>query len=229
MDAFDAVIEKQGNRLGSLIRAVLVTATLFLALGATQMSIRMPQPEETQPIEEFYFAPPPPPKLKEKPPEEQIAELDFSIPIEPTPFEISLDFLQVRVGLASESFKEIAFDLDQSIAEYKTDGLAALRVYEKDEVDQPPVVKRSGLPKLPRGLKVAVIKAVVQFRVTSEGRVEDVFVLDCSVPEAIPAITSEIESRRYKPARVGGEAVHSWVRHPYTVRLSQNTFNPFGN
>ncbi|MDQ8204773.1 energy transducer TonB [Pelagicoccus sp. SDUM812003] len=217
---------KRPSLIGNLV-GIGATFLLFVALGASRLDIELPELAEEQSLEEFTLPPPPPPKPPPPRAKTKPVEIDFSVPIDPTPFEMSLDFLQVSVGVENKAITEVTFDHERAFEDFRNKGLEELRVYERSEVDTPPKPIKRFEPKLPSHLKNAEYRAFVQYRITQDGSATNVIVLDCDLPEAIPAIRVAIRKWKFKPAMKDGQPVECWGRHPISIKKQDRPDNPF--
>ncbi|MDQ8203464.1 hypothetical protein [Pelagicoccus sp. SDUM812003] len=211
--------------LGALATAVAV----FLSIGVMQSNIRVERQPETEPISEFHLPPPPPPPQKEPPPEQNTVSISFDLPVVDGPSSIPLGFLDVDFGLKPQELTQTEFDIDDSIGNYKTDGLDTLKIYSQNEVTEKPkrtYHKNLDIPaRYLRGHRNKPITFMVLYTVTAEGRTANIHVLDCPIPEIVPFIERYIEGWYLEPAKKDGKPVNSWVQHKFT--FGANTRDPF--
>lgn len=94
--------------------------------------------------------------------------------------------------------------------------------YEVGEVEIPAAPLSKGGPDYPeRALRLALSGSVTaRFVVDAAGRVEsDVGILDTTGPEFTSAVKSFLRRARYRPARVGGQAVRQMVEQRFVFEL----------
>ncbi|MDQ8187165.1 energy transducer TonB [Pelagicoccus sp. SDUM812002] len=227
MDPFDQILADNTGRWKAYLFGALASVAIFISIILTrQFEIPVAKTIETQ-ISEFY-PPPPPPPPKATPPEiQEASEIDFTVPIDPTPFEFSLDYLKVQIGPESKSLESISFDLDQSIEQFRSSGLDRMQVYETKDVDEAPVPIRRFTPKLPAEFKSLSLKAIVQYRVTEAGTAENITILDTNIPEMNEFLISTIKRWGFKPAIKDGSPVQSWARHRISIENKARPDSPF--
>ncbi|MDQ8186335.1 energy transducer TonB [Pelagicoccus sp. SDUM812002] len=222
-------MKRSGSGPTPYLGAIVTVMIVFISMGAMHTNIDIGQRSPTEPISEFHLPPPPPPPAEEPPPEKSNISISFNLPATDGPASIPLGFLKAEFGLKPQELTKTEFDIDESITNYQTDGLDTLKIYSQDEVTDKP--KRTYHPKLDipyrflRGNKGKTITFIVLYTVTSQGRTENIHVLDCPVPAIIPFVESYIKGWRLKPATKDGKPVNSWVQHKFTYHPPDT--NPF--
>lgn len=218
---------RQTDKARSSIFSIASTLALFFAVAASQLNLEFTIPEKPDLIEDAYIAPPPPPPLQMPQPETDV-DFDISLDIDPTPFEVSLNFLQVKVGASKPISNEVSFDVDAVVADYKTDGLSTLRVYERHELDTPPIVTKMHTPNPKGELRYLTIEAIVQYRLTPLGQALNITILHINIPTAENLVKEAILKSKFKPAYKDGEPVNTWIRQPVKITgLKKKTYDPF--
>lgn len=205
----------------ALIGGAAVSALVFASMGFTQLRIDYTPPPEAAPIQEFYLPPPPPPPpVKKDEAEQERLAISLGIDPDPGPGDVPLGFLQVDFGLKPQQLTQGQFDSLQTVDTYKTDGLEDLSVYDYQDVAEKPRASYTpaSLNFDPRhiGRTNKPFSFVLICRITKQGRTENIHIIDCPYPEAIPTIRRWVENTRYEPAKKDGKPVDCLMRRRIT-------------
>ncbi|MBC2604571.1 hypothetical protein [Pelagicoccus albus] len=223
----ESLLTEKAFPASSYLAGVLTSAAIFALIAISQFR-EMPTPSEPETqLTDFYLPPPPPPKPATPPTEQRQVEIDFSVPIDPSPFELSLDYLNVRIGPQTEQFKKVAFDIDESIESFRQMGLSRMQVFDNADLDEPPIPLRRSTPSFPLGYDGVTLKALVQYRVTDQGITENIMILSCNIPEMNDRIVECIRQWTFKPAIKEEQPVHSWARHTISIQNKVKPDSPF--
>lgn len=224
MPNLEQSLRKSTANLLTLFGGTLLAAMVFASMGLMHFDIERPTIRETAPLNEFHLPPPPPPPKKDPPPKESNVSISFNIPAGSDPSDIPLGFLEVDFGLKPKQLAQARVNVDESLANYKTDGLDTLKIYSQSEVTEKPRRTYQGNLDIPakysRLYGRKPITFVVLYTVTAQGKTTNIHVLDCPYPEVVPYIQDYISSWRLKPATKDGKPVNSWVQHKFTYHPS---------
>lgn len=218
----------------SLVFGLLATAVIFYGLVCIQ---RVKTSKTDSGIEDLtsvslpFDLPPPAQRLNElkaapvgSPVQFEIASTASSVKIEVSPMPIlppqatlplARPGIVARFQLGAGVVKpEVAMDPD--------------RIYNKAEVDQPPVVVYRKVPDVAAAIfkRVAVPRVVLLFVVSSEGKVLDPHLLkSCGDTELDQLMVEMIADWEFRPAVKKGKIVRCWVQQ--TVRLTLGSASRF--
>lgn len=210
---------------GAMAGGVIVAALVFVSMGLTQLQIDYTPPPEPAPIQDYYLPPPPPPPAKKESVEQERLPISMGITPELGPGDVPLGFLQVDFGLKPQQLTQGQFDSLQTVDTYKTDGLEDLSVYDyKDVTEKPSISYKPSKPNFdPRHIERTTkpFTFVLICRITKQGRTENIHIIDCPYPKAIPEIRRWVEATRYEPAKKDGKPVDCMMRR-------RITYNPAG-
>lgn len=204
----------------------LAAAIVFVAMGLTQLDVEYTPPPEPAPISEFHLPPPPPPPKVEQPKQTPNIAIDFDLPVTSDATSIPLAFLEVDFGLNPKKLVKTDLSVDDTIANYETDGLEDLSVYEMEDVTEPP--KKIFQPPISiHSRKLGGSKKPFSFlaiyKIDTKGRVSNVHIIDCPHPAAIPELKEWLEDTRYRPAKKDGKRVNLMISVRITYRTTSRT------
>jgi hypothetical protein len=98
------------------------------------------------------------------------------------------------------------------VAETALCALAAeARVYESNQVDPKPVLQKAIRIRLPFSVRKRGGEITLRFRVTKEGKVDDITVVKFSDSDLIDPVYSAYEKATYLPGLKNGVPVDTWV------------------
>lgn len=184
-------------------------------MGVTQLNIEFTQPEQPQPLQDFYIPPPPPPPPAKTPPKKSPTPMSFSIPVSEGDGDFPIGFLDVEFGLTPQKLTEASFNTPDSISDYETDGLEDLTVYDYSEVTVKPSTRYHPTLKIPPKV-IGHTRKPVPFtyicRVNTKGRATDIHIIDTPYPEAIPYMLEFVKGIRFNVAKKDGKPVSCLVR-----------------
>ena len=201
--------------------SILFTLLISFLMASTQFGMNPVSPEKETKTEPIYYLPPPPPEeytqvrsvgAKDR------ATLDIGFPdekdvLEEEPIEhLPLDYLDVSFSLGVQPEINIDFDLRRKLRAVRPGVMDRMIVYEQDKIDENPV--RLFVPKLDffPELRKEGAELLVLYRVTKQGRTENILVLDSTNEEANKLAVRIISGTRFRPARKDGNPVNIWVQ-----------------
>ena len=208
--------EGKDNSNKSALIGIGITTLLFLAIPLTQLFIRYEK--STEMIDALDMAPPPPPPpLEDEPPppppeEEPPPELDTPSP----PITLEQINMSLEPGIGSSLSGDFAlptFDVDAK-------SLGGLDIFDISELDQPPVPRRQISPVFPPEAKRMSLsgRVVVEFIVTTEGRVIDAKVVSSSDSIFNNYALDAVRKWVFTPGEKGGKKVNTRVQIPIPFR-----------
>src|SRR5690606_26974645 len=158
---------------------------------------------------------PPPPQLMEMSPVPSSSPVRFALTI--TPVEAPRLKANARIEFTREAFKPQA----QALGDVEN------RVYNVRDVDRLPVPVFRKAPRVPPAMLRAASSPMVRltFVVATDGRVEDVRVVQAATPEMGELVAAAIAEWQFEPALKDGKKVRCVVLQP--VRLHPPSGNPF--
>ena len=200
--------EGKDNSSKSALIGIVITTLLFLAIPLTQLFIRYEKSTEMIDILDMAPTPPPPPPPEEEPP----PELDT----QPPPITLEQINMSLEPGIGSSLSGDFAlptFDVDAK-------SLGGLDIFDISELDQPPVPRRQISPVFPPEAKRMSLsgRVVVEFIVTTEGRVIDAKVVSSSDSIFNNYALDAVRKWVFTPGEKGGKKVNTRVQIPIPFR-----------
>ncbi len=218
----------QPSRPSPVWRAVSVASgfalacAVFLTLPFTQMFATTKKP--TPPLQTVTAftppePPPPPPRPEEEPPKDPAAAADKPRPqLEKPQKPLTLRQLEIALNpsMADAARGDFSFDFNMTAGPIVVD----FKVFELEEVDQPPVPLVRAKAEYPRSLRRSRMDghAVIRFVVDETGATRDARAIESSHPAFATAAIAAVNRSRFKPSTKGGEAVPVWVQAPYRFK-----------
>lgn len=181
----------------------------------------------TLPVE----APPPPPQPQDRPPVELAAmaspiQLEVAASASPVHIQVPDVPLPVDAQAMPEARPSVVarFDVARSATRPLPDSgeLEGRRVFERHEVDQPPIPIDRVKPKVTASLieSAEVPRTVMLLIVNLDGTVGEVRLLQTSRSEDLDRVMMEaVRQWRFSPAVRKGRKVRCWVQQAITVQL----------
>lgn len=203
-----------------------ISALILFALQMAQWTPKAEPPIEARELQAIALPPPPPPPpiAAHEPPPPQLMEMSPVPSRSPVRFALTIDPIEVprmqakaRIEFRREAFKPQARALDQ----------IENRVYNVRDVDRLPVPVFRKAPRVPPAMLRAASSPMVRltFVVATDGRVEDVRVVQAATPEMGELVAAAIAEWQFEPAIKDGKKVRCVVLQP--VRLHPPSGNPF--
>ena len=194
--------EGKDNSSKSALIGIVITTLLFLAIPLTQLFIRYEKSTEMIDILDMAPTPPPPPPPEEEPP----PELDTP----PPPITLEQINMSLEPGIGSSLSGDFAlptFDVDAK-------SLGGLDIFDISELDQPPEPRRQISPVFPPEAKRMSLsgRVVVEFIVTTEGRVIDAKVVSSSDSIFNNYALDAVRKWVFTPGEKGGKKVNTRVQ-----------------
>ena len=217
-------------RFGLSMSASIVVSFLIL-FGITQARQTDAVPDEP-PFEEIRSvvlpAPPPPPPtvVREVPLPTSLSNLEvassestIAISVSPSPIAPSAD----------PPVFEPVFDFSANTFKPSTGSYERRYVYQKSEVDQPPVPVYKKVPGVNLELmgRSRYAKVSLLYIVNTSGRVEGVKMWGTGGEEFDNAVMNGVQEWRFRPAVKDGEKVNCWVRQSVVVKAGSMGGSPF--
>ena len=173
-------------------------------------------------------SPPPPPKeenLEDIPTPPQLLNLD-SAETDTTTIQIAYSPTTIQSPMKPTAMPEFTFALDD-FKPSSRDLNARKSVYQKSEVDQPPVAIYKKKPKMDAAIleSVDIPRVAIMYIVNTDGSVSSVRLLHSASPEFDQVIMSAIKLWRFKPAVKDGQNVRCWATQGITIKAPGK--NPF--
>ncbi len=118
--------------------------------------------------------------------------------------------------MADAARGDFSFDFNMTAGPIVVD----FKVFELEEVDQPPVPLVRAKAEYPRSLRRSRMDghAVIRFVVDETGATRDARAIESSHPAFATAAIAAVNRSRFKPSTKGGEAVPVWVQAPYRFK-----------
>ena len=215
-----------GSRCLSALGGIAISGLILFSLQLAQWT-PTPQPAvEARELQAVVLPPPPPPptvEAREPPPPQMIdmtpvpsaSPVRFALTI--TPVEAPRLQARARIEFSRDAFKPQA----RSLAQVQN------RVYNVRDVDRLPVPVFRKAPRVPPAMLRAAASPVVRvtFVVGTDGRVEDVRVVQAATPEMGELVATAIAEWQFEPAIKDGKKVRCVVLQP--VRLHPPSGTPF--
>ena len=199
----------------SFLLALVVNAAGLVLMVEVNRFIRAPDRRDRSEVKTLHFQEPPK-KRRQRPVRRQ------AVRVRPRAVPLPLPDLPSAVSAAGISLPELgAVDLFGDMLG-RDAGLDADLVLKEEAVDEPPQVVLRVAPEYPPAAEDQGIEGYVVFKlkVTSEGRVEQVWVIDARPPGVFEAAAVRaVRQYRFSPARYRGHAVPVLARQKLIFAL----------
>lgn len=218
--------------LRSHLGSTLATVAVFAAIASTgmQMGALEPDADEDRPI--YYLAPPldqaqSPSASRRAPPTLEALPLEALVDNEAV--ELSLE--PIDISLSPDMKGSFSLDLEQErqfqanapeLSEFE-----AFTIFERSEVDRPPLIRYSRAPDVPIELRGDEVEVIAFYFVDDKGRTANHSILDSSSPDPRygELAVDSIKTWRFRPAQKDGKAVPCWVQQ--TIKFNRGSTSPF--
>lgn len=226
--SFNEIVVTPGRltSVASVVSGALFTAGLFTAIAFVPKESSpdgVPQFEELRAVAAPVSPPPPPEETIEKPLEvpggelvllgEERTDSPVKLPAAPVPVDVPLQTAAVpRFDFAPTAFQPASMNPE----------FEARRVYEKSEVDQPPVAVYKEAPDLPSDVikRMKKLEATFVFVVGLDGSASRIRVLDSSNNPTVDRLSIEaLQQWKFTPAIKRGKTVRCWIHQRLIFKL----------
>src|SRR5690606_9059704 len=210
----------------TVVGGVGISALIFLGLQLAQWTPDTEPPIEARELQAVALPPPPPPPtiVAHEPPPPQLMEMSPVPSSSPVRFALTIDPVEIPrfQAKARIEFTRDAFKPQPRALEHVEN-----RVYNVRDVDRLPVPVFRKAPRVPPAMLRAADSPMVRltFVVATNGRVEDVRIVQAATPEIGELVADAIAEWQFEPAIKDGKKVRCVVLQP--VRLHPPSGNPF--
>ncbi len=207
--------------LGSFAVGLLMAGAVFLVLPLTELLAQRDQPEPPMVTLNPVAPPPPPPnppKLEKEPVEPETSSKPSVQPEmkQQTP-PLKLRQLEIALNPGTGDALQGDFSVDFAMS---GPAVAEFKVFELNEVDQPPSATYQAAPVYPRSMERSGVsgQVVVMFIVDEEGRPRDVSIREASHSAFEQPAREAVLRSRFKPSIKDGKVVAVRVMMPYRFK-----------
>lgn len=207
--------------------ALAITGCLFLALATTRGNLDDHKAAREQ-VAVFNYIPPParaeePPPLPLPARQEPNFKFDFSE--DPIPELLPLQFVHVAIGPHLEPSIDARFALSSDFAAQRPTIDTRRMVFDRRDVSSLPEPIHLPNVSLPFRLRRDGAELFVLYRVTTQGRTENIHILSSTNPDINSYAERYLQRVRFRPARRDGQPVDIWVQHALIYK--QGPSSPF--
>jgi len=204
---------------------VTVSALLFYAVAISGEPPEPPPKSEAPQFIEVVVLPPPPPLEEKKKPQPKRETKPRKIDFQLHHSEESITLLDVQIEPEKEEDLLGEMGLDLSDFEVTMDDVNEFFVFNRQDVDDPPVPIFQPFPKVPKSIKTTDTKVRVIFFVNEFGKVDNPYILESGQSELNSIVLETLKLWRYEPAKKNGVDVRCWVRT--AIIFSKGGSSPF--
>jgi TonB family protein len=210
------------HRLASGATGVGISGLILFGLSQAQKTKVPPPPPPIEDLRAVVLSVPPPP-----PPRVEMLEPPPPMPVQ---LETAPSASAIKIALAPPSvpaarplakpnfdFSPDAFRPDGETRTWSPD-----HVFQRSDVDQPPVAVFRKTPDIPFSLlrRIATPRVTLLFIVTTDGKAKDIRLVHSVEPEFDARILDALREWRFRPAIRNGRKVNCMVHQGITVRTA---------